>query len=123
MAHGTHTAGAKVNGIVDNNSLLTSDRDGFCNIGSKASSGNGIETFVNYEWGHYEPVIDKPVPVLPYKRVRIPRNTNDMNLGSVHSAADDVDDGDPDEEKPAAAAKSDQEGTPESYNDAASDER
>ncbi len=54
---------------------------------------NGIETFVNYKWGHYEPVIDIPVPKLPNKCVRVPRNTNYMNIGSVHSAADDVDDG------------------------------
>ena len=66
---------------------------------------------------------DKPVPVLPNKRVRIQHNTNDMNLDSVHSAADDVDEEDPDNEKPAAAAESDQEATPESYNDAARDER
>ncbi len=61
---------------------------------------------------------DKPVPALPNKRVRVPHNTNYMNIGSVHSAADDVDDGDPDNVEPAAAAESDQETTPESYNDA-----
>ena len=44
-----------------------------------------------YKWGHYEPVTDKPVPVLSNKRVRVPCNTNDINLGSVHSVADDAD--------------------------------
>ncbi len=103
--------GANVNGIVDNNSLLTSGRTETApaNIGSKASSGNGIEF-----------VTDKPVPVLPKKRGRVLRNTNYMDIGSVHSAADDVDDRDPDDVEPAAAAESDQEATPESYNDAAS---
>ncbi len=61
--------------------------------------------------------------MLPNKHVRVPRNTNDMNLGSVHSAADEVSDWDPDVVEPAAAAESDQEATPESYNDAARNER
>jgi hypothetical protein len=68
-------------------------------------------------------VTDKPVPALPNKCVRVPRNTNYLNIGSVYSAADDVDDGDPDYVEPAAAAELDQEATPESYNDAARDER
>ncbi len=44
-----NSPGANVNGIVDNNSLLTSGRTETspANIASKASSGNGIETFVN----------------------------------------------------------------------------
>ena len=121
-----NSPGANVNGIVDNNLLRSSGRTETApaNIGSKsASSGHGIETFVNYKWGHYEPVTDKPVPALPNKRVRVPRDTNYMNIGSVHSAADDVDDGNPDNVEPAAAAESDQEATPESYTDAARDER
>ena len=121
-----NSPGAYVNRIVENNLLLSSGRTETApaNIGSKsASTGNGIETFVNYKWGHYEPVTDKPVPALPNKRVRVPRNTNYLNIGSVHSAADDVDDGDPDYMEPAAAAESDQEATPELYNDAARDER
>ncbi len=99
--------GANVNGIVDNNLLLSSGRTKTppANIGSKsASSGNGIETCVNYKWGHYKPVTDKPVPALPNKRVRVPRKTNYLNIGSIFSAADDVDDWDPDYVKPAAAA-------------------
>ena len=49
-----NSPGANVNGIVDKNSLLTSGRTETApaNIGSKASSGNGIETFVNNKWGH-----------------------------------------------------------------------
>ena len=47
--------------------------------------------------------------MLPNKRVRVPRNTNDMNLGSVHSAADDIDDEDPDNEEPVEAAALDQD--------------
>ncbi len=61
--------------------------------------------------------------VLPNKCVCVPRNTNHMNLGSVHSAADNVDDGDSDNEEPAEAAASNQETTLDSYNDAARDER
>ena len=121
-----NSPGANVNGYVKNNSLLTSGRTRVApaNIGStSASFGNGIKTFVNYGWGHYEPAIDKPVPALPNKLVRVPRNTNVMNLGSAHSAADDVDDGDSDDEEPAEAAASDHEATPESYNDAARNER
>ncbi len=41
----------------------------------------------------------------------------------MNSAADDVDDKDPDNEEPVEAAASDQEAAPESYNDAARDER
>ncbi len=60
------------------------------------------------------PVTDKPVSVLPNKRVRVMRNTNYMDIRSVHSAADDDDDGNPDDVEPAAAAESDQEAPPES---------
>ncbi len=103
-----NSPGTNVNGIVDNNLLLSSERTETApaNIGSKsASSGNGIETFVNYKWGHYEPVTNKPVPALPNKHVRVPRSTNYMNIGSVHLAADDVDDGDPDYVEPASRIK------------------
>ncbi len=41
----------------------------------------------------------------------------------MHSAADDIDEEDPDNEEPAEAAKSDHEATPELYNDAARDKR
>ncbi len=105
-----NSPGAKVNGYVENNSLLTSERTRAvpAKIGStSASSGNGIETFVNYKCDRYKPVTDKPVPVIPNKRVRIPRNTNDMNLGSMHSAADDVDNRDLDDKEPTEAAASD----------------
>ncbi len=80
-----NSPGANFNGIVDNNSLLTSGRTKTApvNIGSmSASSGNGIEAFVNYKCSHYESVTVKPVPVLPNTRVCVPRNFNYMNVGS-----------------------------------------
>ena len=47
-----NSPGANVNGIVDNNSLLTSGRTetASANFGSKASSGNGIETSSQGYW-------------------------------------------------------------------------
>jgi hypothetical protein len=96
-----NSPGANVNGYVENKSLLTSGRKRAAPaniISMSASFGNGIEKFVNYKWGHYEPATDKPVPALPNKRVCVPRNTNVMNLGSAHSTADDVDGADPNDE-------------------------
>ncbi len=66
---------------------------------------------------------DNSVSVLINKRERVPRNTNDMNLWSVHLTADDVNYEDPDDEEPAGVAASDQEASPKLYNDAARDER
>jgi hypothetical protein len=62
---------------------------------------------------------------LPEKRTRVQRNTNTDYLGRANAATDDVDDddGDPDGAKPVPLAESDQEAAPESYEDAARDER
>ena len=67
---------------------------------------------------------NKPVPApLPAKRNRVQRTDYD-NLGRAHAATNDIGDGDPDEnDEPVLESNSGQETAPESYNDAARDER
>ena len=55
--------------------------------------------------------------MLPDKRVRVKRNINATYSGQAHTAAVEVDDGDPDDEERMelnGAAMSDQEAAPES---------
>jgi hypothetical protein len=79
---------------------------------------------VSYKWGRYEPATDKPTIAIPEKRVHTKRNvTNITSLGNAHAAMDEDDDGDPDGEEPDLATETDQETAPESFNEAARDER
>ena len=89
------------------------------NIGKQGvSSNNGTEIFVSHKWGRREPATDKPPANTSNNRTRTKRNiTNITSLGNVYSAKDE------DSDEPEPTAESDNEAAPESYNEAARDER
>ena len=68
-----------------------------------ASSRTGdSEIFVSHKWGHYEPVVDKPVEpeILTGKRIRQQRNMSNafVALGKAY-AATQAEDGDNDDDE------------------------
>ena len=91
------------------------------NIGrTSASSDEGTDVFVSHKWGR-APETDKPIDDNLDKRVRTKRAlVNITSLGNSYAASDGDDD---DNEEPDLATESDHEAAPESYNEAARDER
>ena len=94
----------------------------------RASSRQGdTEIFVSHKWGHYEPVVDKPVEpeILSGKRIRQQRNiSNRLNaLGKAYAATEGDDDNDDDDDDPMRGADPGGEAAPEMFGDAVKDPR